>query len=64
MDNEVILSADINEVKNDDLSDMKLSSELKTIASAVRLRGTSVIGELNFTRIYSTKQLLCGTIDE
>jgi hypothetical protein len=55
MDNEVILSADINEVKNDDLSDMKLSSELKTIASAVRLRGTSVIGELKISLEYTQR---------
>jgi hypothetical protein len=55
MENEVILSADITEVKNDDLSDMKLSSELKTIASAVRLRGTSVIGELKISLEYTQK---------
>lgn len=46
MDNEVMLSLDVNEDKNDDWSEMKLSSELKTPASAVGLKGISVIGDL------------------
>jgi hypothetical protein len=46
MDNEAILSADINEDKNDDWFDMKLSSELRAIESAVGLRRKSVVGEL------------------
>jgi hypothetical protein len=46
MDNEAILSADINEDKNDDWSDMKLSSELRAIESAVGLGVNRSLGNL------------------
>jgi hypothetical protein len=55
MDNEVILSADVNEVKNDDWSEMKLSSELKTTESTVELSGTSVIEELKISLEYTQR---------
>jgi len=44
-DNEVMLSADVNEDTNEDWSEIKLPRELKTLASAEGLNGTSVIGE-------------------
>jgi hypothetical protein len=47
-----MLSADVNEDKNEDWSEIKLSSELKTPASAVGLNGTSVIGELKISLEY------------